>query len=246
MQLLLILVPTLPLLSATLLLLLGRNMPQRMVTALGVGSVGLAAAAVAVIARQWLMAPDPVTIVLWQWFAVQDFSVDISLHLDQLSIIWLCTITGIGFLIHLYSSEYMANDSDYSRYFAYLNLFVASMLILVLADNLLLLFLGWEGVGLCSYLLIGFWYADKANGAAARKAFLFTRAGDAVMALGLFLLVAEFNTLDIQQLVSGQRALCYLPSLAHLYLPVLLASRRSYHCKLGCPMRWQVQHLLAR
>ena len=203
MQLLLILVPTLPLLSATLLLLLGRNMPQRMVTALGVGSVGLAAAAVAVIARQWLMAPDPVTIVLWQWFAVQDFSVDISLHLDQLSIIWLCTITGIGFLIHLYSSEYMANDSDYSRYFAYLNLFVASMLILVLADNLLLLFLGWEGVGLCSYLLIGFWYADKANGAAARKAFLFTRAGDAVMALGLFLLVAEFNTLDIQQLVSS-------------------------------------------
>ena len=203
MQLLLILVPTLPLFSATLLLLLGRNMPQRMVTALGVGSVGLAAAAVAVIARQWLMAPDPVTIVLWQWFAVQDFSVDISLHLDQLSIIWLCTITGIGFLIHLYSSEYMANDSDYSRYFAYLNLFVASMLILVLADNLLLLFLGWEGVGLCSYLLIGFWYADKANGAAARKAFLFTRAGDAVMALGLFLLVAEFNTLDIQQLVSS-------------------------------------------
>ena len=203
MQLLLILVPTLPLFSATLLLLLGRNMPQRMVTALGVGSVGLAAAAVAVIARQWLMAPDPVTIVLWQWFAVQDFSVDISLHLDQLSIIWLCTITGIGFLIHLYSSEYMANDTDYSRYFAYLNLFVASMLILVLADNLLLLFLGWEGVGLCSYLLIGFWYADKANGAAARKAFLFTRAGDAVMALGLFLLVAEFNTLDIQQLVSS-------------------------------------------
>ena len=96
-----------------------------------------------------------------------------------------------------------AEDSDYSRYFAYLNLFVASMLVLVLADNLLLLFLGWEGVGLCSYLLIGFWYQDAANGAAARKAFLWTRAGDAAMAVGLFLLVAEFSSLDIHEVVAG-------------------------------------------
>ena len=97
-------------------------------------------------------------------------------------------VTVVGFLIHLYSTEYMADDEGFSRFFAYMNLFVASMLMLVLADNLLLLYLGWEGVGLCCYLLIGFWYQDPANGAAARKAFIVTRIGDTAMAVGLFLL----------------------------------------------------------
>lgn len=199
----LVLVPTLPLLSATILLLMGRQMPRALVTTMGVGSIGGVALIVALLLPQWLANPEPVTVFLWQWFSVADFSVNAALYLDQLSIIWLCTITGIGFLIHLYSSEYMATDTDYARYFAYLNLFVASMLVLVLADNLLLLFLGWEGVGLCSYLLIGFWYQDSANGAAARKAFIVTRAGDAAMALGLFLLVAELNTLDIKAVVAA-------------------------------------------
>ena len=202
----LILVPTFPLLSATLLLLVGRQMPRPLVTLLGVGSIGAAALTVVLLLPQWLANPEPVTVLLWQWFAVANFSIDVALYLDQLSIIWLCTITGIGFLIHLYSSEYMAGDSDYARYFAYLNLFVASMLVLVLADNLLLLFLGWEGVGLCSYLLIGFWYQDSTNGAAARKAFVVTRAGDAAMALGLFLLVAELNTLDIKAVTGAAQA----------------------------------------
>jgi NADH-quinone oxidoreductase subunit L len=193
----------LPLTSAALLLLYGRNMPQMLVTGLGVGSVGLAALSVLALALQWQDSAGPMTVLLWQWLSVGSFSVDLSLRLDQLSLIWLCTITGIGFLIHLYSSEYMSSDRDYSRYFAYLNLFVAAMLLLVLGDSLLLLFLGWEGVGLCSYLLIGFWYQDSANGAAARKAFIVTRAGDAAMALGLFLLVAEFNTLNIQEVMAA-------------------------------------------
>jgi len=196
-------VPLLPLASAALLLLYGRNLPKPLVTGLGVGSVGLAALAVLSLVMQWQEAAGPVTVVLWQWLSVGSFSVDLALRLDQLSLIWLCTITGIGFLIHLYSSEYMDSDDNYSRYFAYLNLFVASMLLLVLGDSLLLLFLGWEGVGLCSYLLIGFWYRDAANGAAARKAFIVTRAGDAAMALGLFLLVAQFNTLNIQDIVEA-------------------------------------------
>src|SRR5689334_4138613 len=107
----------------------------------------------------------------------------------------------VGFLIHLYSTEFMREEEGYSRFFAYMNLFVGSMLMLVLADNLLLLYLGWEGVGLCSYLLIGFWYKDPANGRAARKAFVVTRVGDAVMAVGLFLLFTNLGTLQIQPLM---------------------------------------------
>ena len=206
MEILLTAVPMLPLASAAMLLLYGRHMGKSLVTGLGVGSIGLAALTVLVLAVQWQDATGPVTVMLWQWFSVGNFSVDLALRLDQLSLIWLCTITGIGFLIHLYSSEYMGGDDNYSRYFAYLNLFVAAMLLLVLGDSMLLLFLGWEGVGLCSYLLIGFWYRDSANGAAARKAFIVTRAGDAAMALGLFLLVAEFNTLNIQEIVLAASA----------------------------------------
>ena len=203
MELLLILVPAIPLASAALLLLYGRNLPRQLATLLGVGSIGASALVVVLLVLAWQAESVPLTVQLWQWFAVGSFSVDFALRLDQLSLIWLCTITGIGFLIHLYSSEYMAGDDNYSRYFAYLNLFVAAMLLLVLGDSLLLLFLGWEGVGLCSYLLIGFWYRDSANGAAARKAFIVTRAGDAAMALGLFLLVAEFNTLNIQEVITA-------------------------------------------
>ena len=111
-------------------------------------------------------------------------------------------VTVVGFFIHLYSTEYMNDDEGYSRFFAYMNLFVGSMLILVLADNLLLLYLGWEGVGLCSYLLIGFWYTNPANGRAARKAFIVTRIGDTAMALGLFLLFTNLGTLNIQELMT--------------------------------------------
>ena len=113
-------------------------------------------------------------------------------------------VTFVGFLIHIYSAEFMIEDEGYSRFFAYMNLFVASMITLLLANNLLLLYLGWEGVGLCSYLLIGFWYRDPANGRAARKAFIVTRVGDTAMSLGLFLLFTRLGTLQIQELM--QRA----------------------------------------
>ena len=183
MAALLALIPLLPLASACALLLLGRRLPRRLVGALGVGSVGLAALLVALLAALWLPSQQPLPVQLWRWLAVAGLEADIALRLDGLALVWLCVITGVGFLIHLYSVEFMAQDADYARYFAYLNLFVAAMLLLVLGDNLLLLFLGWEGVGLCSYLLIGFWYRDAANGAAARKAFVVTRIGDAAMAL---------------------------------------------------------------
>jgi NADH-quinone oxidoreductase subunit L len=138
---------------------------------------------------------------LWTWIGVGNFNPGISFQLDALSLIMMLVVTFVGFFIHLYSAEYMEESEGYSRFFAYMNLFVGSMLILVLADNLLLLYLGWEGVGLCSYLLIGFWYKDPANGYAARKAFIVTRVGDTAFAIGLFLLFANLGTFNIQELM---------------------------------------------
>ncbi len=129
------------------------------------------------------------------------FQPEIAFYLDPVSLIMLFVITFVGFLIHLYSVEYMRDDEGYARFFAYMNLFVASMLTLVLANNLLLLYLGWEGVGLCSFLLIGFWYREPQNVRAASKAFIVTRCGDTAFALGLLLLFTRLNTLDIQEVM---------------------------------------------
>lgn len=196
----------LPLSGFLLLAVFGKRMGKTASGIIGVGSVGLSAL-ITIIIGIFYTASASVTPVyvqtLWQWFDVAGFSPSISFHLDSLSMIFIFVITFVGFLIHLYSAEFMIDDEGYSRFFAYMNLFIASMLILVLADNLLLLYLGWEGVGLCSYLLIGFWYKDPANGTAARKAFIVTRVGDTAMALGLFYLVMSFNTLNIHDVLSA-------------------------------------------
>jgi NADH-quinone oxidoreductase subunit L len=134
---------------------------------------------------------------------VGGFRPGIAFYLDALTLVFVFVITFVGFLIHLYSAEFMEDDTGFSRFFAYMNLFVGSMLVLVMADNLLLMYLGWEGVGLCSYLLIGFWYSDPANGYAARKAFVMTRVGDTALAVGLFLLFSTFGTLNIQSVLAG-------------------------------------------
>ncbi len=197
------LVPLLPFLSSVLLILTAGRLPRRLIAILGAGSVGLAAIVVLVIGLQFMQSQAPYSIHLWTWMNVGDFSPGFSFYIDQLTLVMMSIITGVGFLIHLYSTEFMEDDSDYSRYFAYMNMFVAAMLILVLADNLLLLYLGWEGVGVCSYLLVGFWYKDPANGAASRKAFVVTRIGDTAMALGLFLLFTELRTLEIQPMLEA-------------------------------------------
>ena len=126
---------------------------------------------------------------VYTWIVAGPFRADVALRLDALSAVMVLVVTGVGFLIHVYSVAYMQDDPGFARFFAYLNLFTMAMLILVLADNLLLLFVGWEGVGLCSYLLIGFWYDKVENAAAGKKAFLVNRIGDAGFLLGLFLLV---------------------------------------------------------
>jgi hypothetical protein len=139
--------------------------------------------------------------VLWTWMAVGDFRPAFGLHLDGLSLTMLGVITGVGFLIHLFASWYMRGEEGYSRFFSYMNLFVASMVLLVLGNNLMMLYLGWEGVGVCSYLLIGFYYRTVANGNAALKAFIVTRVGDVFMAIGMFILLQKLGTLDIQEML---------------------------------------------
>ena len=159
----------------------------------GVGSIGLSAIVTAYVIWQFNVAPPEgghYTLVLWQWMSVEGFKPNFALYVDGLSITMLGVVVGVGFLIHLFASWYMRGEAGYSRFFSYTNLFIASMLFLVLGDNLLFLYFGWEGVGLCSYLLIGFYYSNRNNGNAALKAFIVTRIGDVFMAIGLFIPVA--------------------------------------------------------
>ncbi len=194
------LIPCLPLASAALLLVTAGTLPRGLVALSGAGSVGLSAVCVLLTAVAW--EGEPLRQHLWTWMQVGSFAPAIALYVDGLTLTMMSVITGVGFLIHLYSTEFMQEDESLSRYFAYMNLFVGAMLILVMADNLVLLYLGWEGVGVCSYLLVGFWHRDPANGAAARKAFVVTRVGDTAMALGLFLLFTQLGTLDIQEMAT--------------------------------------------
>jgi NADH-quinone oxidoreductase subunit L len=188
-----------------LVLSLGRNrLSENIAAAIGIGTIGVSALTTLAVGIEFFVHPPAggaFTQPLWQWLDVGGFAPRFALRLDGLSLTMLGVITGVGFFIHVFAAWYMRDDDSYARFFSYMNLFVASMLFLVLGDNLLFLFFGWEGVGLCSYLLIGFWYQDPANGTAARKAFIVTRVGDALMAIGLFWLYRDLGTLDIQQTV---------------------------------------------
>ena len=207
------LIPAFCLAGFLVLAVVGGRLSRWGVAIVGVGSVALSTVAAFLVGLSFLAAPpagNAYTQILWQWMRVSGFEAKFGLRLDALSLLMVLVVTFVGLLIHVYSAEFMLEDEGYSRFFAYMNLFVASMLTLVLADNLLLLYLGWEGVGLCSYLLIGFWYTEPANGAAAQKAFVVTRVGDTAMALGLFLLFTRLGTLDIQTLM--QRAVQEWPT----------------------------------
>lgn len=150
---------------------------------------------------------EPVFATLFTWIEAGSFSVDIAYQIDQLSILMTLVVTGVGFLIHLYSIGYMWHDEGYWRFFAYLNLFIFAMLNLVLADNLLLLFLGWEGVGLCSYLLIGFWYTEMKNSSAAKKAFIYNRIGDFAFLIAMFLTFQHIGSLRFETILSDLSAI---------------------------------------
>ncbi len=196
-------VPAFPILGFLTLVLTGLSLSRKGQSLVGVGSVAASAALSLAIAISFITAPPTdyhYGQTVWSWITIGNFSPTIGFHLDALSICLMLVVTVVGFLIHLYSVGYMADDEGFRRFFAYMNLFVASMLTLVLADNLLMLYLGWEGVGLCSFLLIGFWYKEPENVKAATKAFMITRIGDTSMVIGLFLLFNSLGTLQIQEL----------------------------------------------
>jgi len=201
------LVPALPLAGFLILALAGGRLSRAVIAAVGAGSVGVAALSALLVGIGFVQAAPAHTYTqtVWVWWRIGKFQPAVAFYLDPLSLVMMLVVTGVGFFIHLYSVEFMIDDPGYRRFFANMNLFVGCMLTLVLADNLLLLYLGWEGVGLCSYLLIGFWYRVPENGYAARKAFVFTRIGDTALAVGLFLLLTQLGTLHIQDLMAGAR-----------------------------------------
>jgi NADH-quinone oxidoreductase subunit L len=219
------LIPLLPFLGFLILAFGAKTIPKKVVPFIGAGSVGISALLALIIGLQFITSPPDnnfYNLKLWTWISIGGFSPSIAYHMDALTIVFVFVVTFVGFFIHVYSAEYMLEDEGYARFFSYMNLFVFAMLNLVMADNLVLLYLGWEGVGLCSFLLIGFYYKDPSNGAAARKAFIVTRVGDTAMALGLFLLIIHFNSMDIQEILTKAPAQWTVGSSTATWIALLL------------------------
>src|SRR5262245_44095720 len=187
-------IPALPLLGSALNGLFGAKWPNKVVNAVAVGSTGLSFLTALEAVREFLQLPGQTPFVkpYFTWIVAGDFRAGFDLQIDHLTVIMLLVVTGVGWLIHIYSTCYMAHEGGYYRFFSYLNLFMFFMLILVLAANYVLLFVGWEGVGLSSYLLIGFYFLRKSASDAGKKAFIVNRIGDFGFMLGMFLLFRTF------------------------------------------------------
>src|SRR5271170_6237446 len=215
------LIPILPAFGAVIMFFFGRKLQKATVSAVCVGTIVLAFLMSCGAVWQysaWSSAPEhfhqPYQTILYTWLGTDTghmnyvthdgsqapFQADAGFLLDPLSSIWLLFVTGVGMLIHIYSTGYMAHEGGYYRFFGYLNLFMFSMLTLILANNLLLLFVGWEGVGLCSYLLIGFYFLRKSASDAGKKAFIVNRIGDTGFILGLFLMLGTLGTLRFTEI----------------------------------------------
>ncbi len=197
------LIPILPLLGAVLNGLIGRRLPRGVVCLIGCSAAGASFAAALWVAREFLRLPAasiPVVESYFPWIRSGGLAADMGFYYDHLTLLMTLVVTGVGFLIHVYSVGYMAHEGGNYRFFAYLNLFLFAMLTLVMADNYLLMFVGWEGVGLCSYLLIGFYFLKKSAGDAGKKAFIVNRIGDVGFLLGIILLFWTFGVVDFETL----------------------------------------------
>jgi len=200
MEVLVWLIPIFPALAVLLNGLLGRLAIRDKAHILGVGSVGAALVCALIVILRLMMNPsEPIKAKLYTWIFAGSFTADMALQVDTLSAVMLFVVCGVGFLVHVYSVGYMHGDPSYYRFFTYLNLFMTSMLILVLADNYLLMFVGWEGVGLCSYLLIGYWYDRQSASDAGKKAFLVNRVGDTGFILAIVLIFWTTGSLSYDE-----------------------------------------------
>ncbi|WP_288244465.1 NADH-quinone oxidoreductase subunit L [uncultured Chryseobacterium sp.] len=186
----------LPLLGFLINGLFGKNLPKIVVGGLATAMVFASFCIAVSIFLGFNSESQPVIVKAFEWFRVNGVQINFGFQIDQLSLMMVMIITGIGSLIHLYSIGYMSHDKGFYKFFTYLNLFIFSMLLLVMGSNYLILFIGWEGVGLCSYLLIGFWYTNEEYGKAARKAFIMNRIGDLALLIGIFMLASQTNAVD--------------------------------------------------
>src|SRR6202795_2117309 len=192
-------IPLLPLAGAAINGFFGRQSSKKAISAVALVFCGLTFFLAVVIAGNFSSASAPYSFPLAHWLRSGSFSVDFEFYLDQLSLVMLLVVTGVGFLIHIYSAGYMWDDEGYYRFMSYLNLFMFFMLTLVLAKNYLVMFIGWEGVGLASYLLIGFWFTKDSAASAGKKAFIVHRIGDFGFMIALFLLIKHFGSLNFDQ-----------------------------------------------
>src|ERR1700733_6121457 len=196
------LVPLLPLAGFLINGLIRNQLSKTMTGVIGCGTVLIAFVMSLVIFGEVRQEGfTPVVVRLFDFITVGPLKIDFSFLVDQLSTVFLLIITGVGFLIHVYSTAYMhdENPPQYARYFSYLNLFVFSMLLLVLGANFIILFIGWEGVGLCSYLLIGYWFKNTEYDNAAKKAFIMNRIGDVGFLIAIFMMVQQFGSVDFSE-----------------------------------------------
>jgi NADH-quinone oxidoreductase subunit L len=202
------LIPLLPLIGAAINGLLGKRFSRQVVSAVALVFSGAAFSMALFVASQFSsLSAIPQVETLAPWLRSGSFQVDFAFYLDQLSLVMLLVVTGVGFLIHVYSIGYMGEEGGYYRFFSYLNLFMFFMLTLVLGSSYLVMFIGWEGVGLASYLLIGFWFAKDSAAAAGKKAFIVNRIGDFGFLIALFLMIQHFGSLDFQKVFNAAKPL---------------------------------------
>ena len=261
------LIPLFPAFGAACMFFFGRKLSKSTVSGICVGMVVLAFVWACLAVWQYTdysaaHPGKPFEKVLYTWLGTGDGSLTYPMHggkaaefradagflLDPLSAIWLLFVTGVGMLIHIYSIGYMAHEGGYYRFFGYLNLFMFSMLTLILANNYALMFVGWEGVGLCSYLLIGFYFLRHSASTAANKAFIVNRIGDAGFILGMFTIAWYFGSLQYTAVNHLARSGAVPHRRSGNHRPracccswVRAASRRSFRCTSGCRTRWKVR-----
>jgi NADH-quinone oxidoreductase subunit L len=199
-ELVLIMIPVFPLLGFLILGLGFRSIPKKWTAVIGPGMILISFILSIIILINFHQLTNSPTHQLFTWIHLDNLIIPFAFLIDPLSILMLLIVTGVGFIIHVYSIGYMKHDEGFNRFFAYMNLFVFSMLLLVMGSNYVIMFIGWEGVGLCSYLLIGFWYKNHDNNNAAKKAFIMNRIGDLGFLLGMFLLFTTFHSLNFNEI----------------------------------------------